>query len=355
MIEKLIWEKFKNININDVFFSSLKEDYPEFCEWYNKKHEEEALTYSDENGLHAFMYLKKETESIILADKILPAIDRLKIGTLKLDDSIKGQRLGEGFIGVALWTWQKLKVPEIYLTVFPKQKQLIELLKKFGFTSQGKKPNGEIILLKNRNSIDYTTPYTSFPFIDPKTKSAGLIPIKDFFHDRLFPYSDTPLKLKNLEETTAGNGITKIYIGTPYTIAHYRPGEVVFIYRMHTGDGQKGNLSAVTSFCVITKITTIKHNGRELISFQDYLKEAGNKTVFTEDELRNIFKASNVVMIEMVYNGYFEKRNDVTYFQLKNRGLFEDHPYKIEYSFDDMNQILRLGGVDVQNIIINQT
>ena len=161
--------------------------------------------------------------------------------------------------------------------------------------------------------------------------------------------------MKNLEETTAGNGITKIYIGTPYTIAHYRPGEVVFIYRMHTGDGQKGNLSAVTSFCVITKITTIKHNGRELISFQDYLKEAGNKTVFTEDELRNIFKASNVIMIEMVYNGYFEKRNDVTYFQLKNRGLFEDYPYKIEYSFDDMNQILRLGGVDVQNIIINQT
>ena len=107
MIEKFIWEKFKNININDVFFSSLKEDYPEFCEWYNKKHEEEALTYSDENGLHAFMYLKKETESIILADKIMPAIDRLKIGTLKLDDSIKGQRLGEGFIGVALWTWHR--------------------------------------------------------------------------------------------------------------------------------------------------------------------------------------------------------------------------------------------------------
>lgn len=353
MIEKLIWEKFKNININEPFFDSLKKDYPEFCEWYNKKHDEEALIYLDENGLHAFMYLKKEHESIILSDNVLPTIDRLKIGTLKLDDSIKGQRMGEGFIGVALWTWQKLRVPEIYLTVFPKQEQLIELLQKFGFVLKGKKRNGEIVLLKNRKSIDYTTPYSSFPFISSKVKKAGLIPIKDFFHDRLFPYSETPLKLKNLEETTAGNGITKVYIGTPYTITHYELGEVVYIYRMHTGEGPKGNRSAVTSFCVITKITTIKNNGRELVSFKDYLKEAGNKTVFTKDELQNIFNAPNVVMIEMVYNGYFEKRNDVTYFQLKNRGLFEDHPYKIEYTFDDMKQILRLGNVDVQNIIID--
>ncbi|WP_202880431.1 hypothetical protein [Mannheimia pernigra] len=36
-MENLIYTKFKNINLDDPFFDSLKEDYKEFTDWFNKK------------------------------------------------------------------------------------------------------------------------------------------------------------------------------------------------------------------------------------------------------------------------------------------------------------------------------
>lgn len=54
------WKSLSNCDINDPFFDSLKEDYPEFEDWYLKKAKEgkQAFTYNDENGLGAFVMLK---------------------------------------------------------------------------------------------------------------------------------------------------------------------------------------------------------------------------------------------------------------------------------------------------------
>lgn len=46
---------------------------------------------------------------------------------------------------------------------------------------------------------------------------------------------------------------------------------------------------------------------------------------------------------------------NITYWQLKNKGLFESHPYNIDYSMNEMIEILKLGGKDVGNIIIDKT
>ena len=215
---------------------------------------------SDENGVHAFLALKKESEEIHLVNKIIPKADRLKISTLKIDDSVGKQRLGEGIIGVALWYWQAIKSDEIYVTVFPKQGKLIGLFKKFGFFEYGKQTNGEVVLAKSRQKIDYANAYSSFPFLSPHAKKAGIIPIEDHFHDRLFPYSESKYSPREVEEATAGNGITKVYIGSPYTATHYSEGDIVGIYRIYTGSGPKGNKSAITSFCTITKVTIVKQN-----------------------------------------------------------------------------------------------
>ena len=161
-------------------------------------------------------------------------------------------------------------------------------------------------------------------------------------------------RLREIEESTAGNGVTKVYIGTPYTATHYRVGDLAGIYRIYTGAGPKGNKSAVTSFCTITKTKVVKENGNAIFSLQEYLAEAGNKTVFSENELKAIYNGSkNVVMIELLYNGFFEKGNNVTYWQLKNKGLFESHPYNIDYTLDEIKDILKLGKIDVENIIID--
>ena len=358
MLDRLVWKSFSEIDIADIFFDSLREDYTksEFDNWFLKKANsgEKALVLCEMDKIHAFLYLKLENEPIELIERTFPARSRIKIGTLKLDDSIARQRLGEGIIGVALWKWQESKSDSIYVTIFEKQEKLIGLLKKFGFKKIGTKSNGEIVLAKSRKRVSYSNPYISFPFISPRTNKGGILPINDVFHDRLFPYSETYYKSYEIEEVTAGNGITKVYIGCPYTATHYGVGDVVGIYRKYTGEFSKGTRSAITSFCTITKITIVKNSGRAIMNESEYINEAGNKTVFSKDELTKIFHSNrNVVMIEMVYNGFFQKGNNVTYSKLKNNGLFESHPYNISYSIEQIKEIIKLGGLDVKNIIID--
>lgn len=357
MLDKLQWKSFSEVDLKDCFFDSLRADYPGFDAWYAKKADknEKALVFINNTGVHAFLYLKEENEAIETADGIIPSCPRIKIGTLKLDDTIGGQRLGEGIIGVALWRWQETKRQQIYVTIFEKHKNLVEMFQKFGFTQWGVKDNGELILGRDRTQIDYSNAYTAFPFISPNTKKAGILPINDYFHDRLFPYSESYYTASDVEETTAGNGITKVYIGTPYSTTHYSEGDIVGIYRKYNGVGAKGNRSAITSFCVITKVTVVKRNYRAVMSYETFLKDAGNKTVFTKEELDALYHNSNVVMIEMTYNGFFDKKHNVTYNQLNNQGLFHAHPYKIVYSMEQIEKIIGLGGKDVGNIIVSET
>ncbi|OPX88216.1 MAG: hypothetical protein A4E53_02108 [Pelotomaculum sp. PtaB.Bin104] len=354
---KFQWCKFQDCDLNDSFFDSLKEDYSEFPTWFSKKSkaEEEALVFKDEQGIGAFVYLKSETEAIELLDKVLPAIPRIKIGTLRLAERFRKQRLGEGAIGVSLWRWQEKKCDDIYVTVFEKHDTLINLFEYFGFKCVGMNRRGERVYLKSRNKIDYSDPYKAFPFINPNFNKAGLIPIDDHFHDRLFPYSELFRNKNLIEEITAGNGVTKVYIGSPFSALHYYIGEPVVIYRIFNGTGQKTYKSVATSFCVISKVDIIKSGGVTRMSLSDFIGSAGNKTVFTPEELTNIYtKKSNVVMLEMTYNGFFGKGHNIIHKKLKDLGLwFDTHPYNFVYSKQQFLSILEMGDKDVQNIIIN--
>lgn len=224
----------------------------------------------------------------------------------------------------------------------------------FGFKCMGHNARGERVYLKNRLQINYSDPYKAFPFINPIIEKAGIIPIYESFHDRLFPYSELKGNKRVIEEETAGNGITKVFIGSPYSSMHYSLGEPVVIYRISEQEKGKTYKSAVTSFCTITKIETIKDRGQPLVSFSNFIKNAGNKTIFTPEELKQIYdQSANVVMLEMVYNGYFGQGHNVIHKELKERGLFASHPYQIEYNREQFIAILGMGDRDVQNIIID--
>lgn len=356
MSGKFQWCKFSECNLTDHFFVSLMKDYTEFPVWFARKSKEgeKALVFSDEHGVGAFVYLKTENEVIVLADKTLPAIPRLKIGTLKLSDRFKGLRLGEGAIGVALWRWQEEKCDEIYVTVFKKQTTLIGILEWFGFYYVGMNARGECVYLKSRITINYSDPYKAFPFVNPNFLKAGLIPIHEHFHDRLFPYSELKGNKHEMEEETAGNGITKVYIASPISTVDYKVGEPVFIYRIYEGATGRTYRSVVTSYCVITKVDIIKSNGSPKMSHSEFVENAGNKTVFSADELESVFKnKNNVVMLEMTYNGFFGKGHNVNHKELKDHGLFETHPYHLEYSMKQFIEILEMGDKDAQNVIID--
>lgn len=356
MASKFYSKQFSDINLNDKFFDSLKNDYAEFSQWFKKKSisGEKALIFEDINGIEAFIYLKKETEDIVLKNNILPKINRLKIGTFKLSSQFRGQRLGEGAMGLILWYWQNLNFDEIYITIFDKHTELINLITRFGFIKIGvKDTNGkeEGVYIKNRNNIDYTNPYTSFPFIKSNFNTAGILPINAEYHDKLFPYSE--LKGQKITLTSiAGNGLSKSYICSPKNMI-YKIDMPIFIYRIYQESNQKKYKSVITSFCTITNIHIIKQKGIVKFPFDKFIDIIGNKTVLNDSELKQYYDNYNCVIIEMIYNGYFGLGNNVNYDWLKKNGLFDKYPYQIEYDKSQFIKILEKGNINASNIIIN--
>ena len=284
-MKKFIQKVFVISDLEDTFFDSLKNDYAEFSDWYKKKVDvgEKAYVYEDD-GIKAFVYLKKEyealAEQIVLDTGTLPAESRIKIGTLKLLDTVQGLRLGEGAIGMALWYWQSQPVNEIYLTVFPKHEKLIKMLEKFGFICRGCNNRGEHVYFKDKRCINLMTPYSAFPYIKGSFTNCGYIPINDVFHDTLFPYSELKNTEQESQEIAAANGITKVFLATPMSTITYKTGEPVLVYRKYTGiDGKPSFKSVVTSFCTIIEMIEVKNAYRFIIPLEEYMLKIGNKSI----------------------------------------------------------------------------
>ena len=313
MAGKFTYKRFADINLDDPFFDSLKADYPgtenstEFCTWFTKKADSgaKALVYESDNGVGAFVYMKKEEEAIRLINTSeLPVKERVKLGTMKISNLHRGQRIGEGAIGLALWRWQRSRIDEIYVTVFPKHGTLINLLVRFGFVEVGVNSNGEKVYLKNRISILYDNPYVSFPFVNPFFKEAGYLIFEDSYHDTMFPYSELLNVTQKSVELNVANGLSKIYVSAAPKI-NYNIGDPVLIYRKHNGSGSKMYKSCLTSFCMITNIIQVKNKGRVLILFEDLIKMIGNKSVFEQNELRTKYdNDNNMVVYELLYYGF---------------------------------------------------
>jgi len=120
---------FGQENLNDIFFNTFKEDYPEFESWFRKKSNEPIYVSKNEIGnILAFLYLKVEDRNENYSDiePVFTPKKRLKIGTFKV--ALNGFRLGERFLKIIFDNALKQKVEEIYVTIFEKrdeQKRLI--------------------------------------------------------------------------------------------------------------------------------------------------------------------------------------------------------------------------------------
>lgn len=68
-------QQFSDIDLQETFFDSLRESYPEFDEWYKKKADAGATAYCYYvNGeLKDFLYMKIEEEKLTDITPVLPA------------------------------------------------------------------------------------------------------------------------------------------------------------------------------------------------------------------------------------------------------------------------------------------
>lgn len=343
---------FKDINIEDVFFDSLKDDYEEFSSWFEKKSNSGAEAYVQYNNngyLTAFLYLKEETEDLGIPNH--GEKRRLKIGTFKLSDEIKGQKVGEAYVATALTTAYHNLYDEVYVTAFEEQKQLIEIFKSFGFEKIGPKGTESVYLRIMKNDGN---PRECYPYINMKSNRAKYLLLESIYHDKLFPTA----KLKNVNQNVghiiAGKGISKTYITFgPSAYLQYKSGDVLMMYRK--GITNKTYTSVVTSFGVCEEVISVISKGTKMMSFDDYKNIVGNKSVFTEDELKDFFNNKyHLTIIRFIYNIPFGEGQNVNNQTLKSLNLFGKSGYPMNDVLvkSDVQRIMREGNQDIERILL---
>ena len=229
-------EYFGNINIDDQFFNSLREDYPGFDRWFNKKAEEKAYITYNKGRILSFLYLKCEgiEENYFDISPNFSQKKRLKVGTFKVVSN--GVRLGERFMKIIFDNAVANHVVEIYVTIFNKtdeQQRLISLMEDWGFVKYGLKGDkGEMVYVRDFSKrFNLLNPKTTFPFISTST-NCFLIPIYPKYHSELLPDSflknESPLDFA--ENEPHRNAISKIYISRSIQ-RNIRKGDILIFYR----------------------------------------------------------------------------------------------------------------------------
>lgn len=304
--------KFSDLNLQDPFFDSLKDSYPEFEVWFNKKAimGETAYVYIDDDGLiKDFLYLKIETEELIDVQPILPAKKRLKVGTFKIlpRHTKRGERFMKKIMDYAIAE----NVDEVYVTIFPKTelKYLIQSFERYGFEHIADKDHGfrgkEYVLVKDMHTRKEDI-VANYPFVSMGGVGKWLLAIKPQFHTKLFP--DSILKTENpydlVKDITPTNSIHKIYICWMADAAKLKKGDLVLMYRTSDGCGPANYRSVISSVCTVNEVKTIKDfaSEDEFVKYNQY-------SVFGESELREWYrKYPGFFVIKMLYNVAFTKK-----------------------------------------------
>lgn len=276
--------KFGRINIEDVFFTSLKEDYVGFDKWFIKKYDEEAyITVNSNNGLLlSFLYLKIEDKDENYTD-ISPTFTskrRLKIGTFKVINN--GFRLGERFMKIIFDNALKNKVDEIYVTIFDKrdeQRRLIDLLEQWGFVLWGKK-NDELVYVRDFSKrTDESNLKQCYPYIS-RNKDIFIVPIYPDYHTELLPDSilNTESPEEFIEDFPHRNGINKVYVSRALE-PHPNVGDILVFYR--TGGYFKS---------VVSTIGVVQEIKYDFVDEDDFILYCRKSSVFPEDQLRAMWR-----------------------------------------------------------------
>lgn len=345
---------FGNINLNDPFFDSFKEDYPGFGGWFNRKSEETAYVCQREENVLAFLYLKVENEDEDYSD-VVPTLTpkrRLKIGTFKV--SLNGFKLGERFLKIIFDNALRFNVDEIYVTIFDRtdgQVRLIDLLEGWGFIRHGVKNSGagqELVYVRDfRAEADIYEPTKTYPFISANTRKF-IVPIYPEYHTELFPDSvlRTESPLDFVENRPNRNAINKVYISRSFerSLIH---GDIIVFYRTKFR-GPAHYTSVATTIGVVQSVTD------NISDLDAFIRLCRKRSVFSDAELKEHWDYSphnRPFVVDFLYVHTFPKRLNLK--KLKEMRIISDAPRGFEeISYSAFNTLMEESNGD-QRLIVN--
>ncbi|ACY13550.1 acetyltransferase [Haliangium ochraceum] len=341
-----------SVPVSDRFFDTLRDDYPGFDDWLQRKAGEPAyLARRDDGGLDGFLYLKREDGPVIDVQPALPAAKRLKVGTFKVNPH--GTRLGERFLKKVFDHAIAQDVDEIYVTVFSKHAKLIEIFERYGFTKVAEKsgPGGtENVLARSlrRLSGDVVRDY---PLINVENRKF-MLGIYPNWHTRLLPdsklHNESPDVVKDVSHT---NSIHKVYLTAMRGTESLRRGDVLVIYRTGDNAAPARFRSVATSICTVEEV-------RDISTFPTVtalLEYCAPYSVFEDAELKKFWDTRKYPnLIRFAYNAALKKR--LTRGELIEHNAIDESAYAgfMRLTEAGFKVILERGGIDA-GLIIHQT
>lgn len=346
--------RFADIDIHESFFDTLKNDYPGFEQWFDKKAQagDKAFVIRNAKGeIDGFLYVKLENG--VLEDVVppLPARNRLKIGTFKID--AHGTKLGERFLKKVLDHAISKGLDSIYVTVFEKHTGLTRLFDKYGFVKVATKSSvtGESELVLERDLTHHDAHIIhDYPFIHTASARKYLLAIYPEFHTQLLPDSilnnESYDVLKDLSHT---NSIHKIYV-CHMDVDILKVGDILVIYRTKDKNdtGSAEYRSVVTSIGVVEEIK----QGRDFATLTSFVDYCAPYSVFSEDELKEEYRRKyNLRVIKFTYNAAVAKKL-IRKTLAENIGLDRNDRWGfLSLTDEQFEAIIDLGGVNASLII----
>lgn len=302
------------IQLTDTIFDSLREDYPDFANWWREKcvreHRQCWAVFDD--GLAGLIVRKDETAANTDATTKVPKI--LKICTFKVRPEKRGVKLGELLLKKVFWFAQANNYDLAYLTTYESQVALIDLLEYYGFHHTTTKPGGELIYEKSflRDKLLPVDGVSAFEldrlhyprFIASDPIRAFGVPIKEGYHDTLYPDLRNPIEPDLFEMMGAGGGpkrpgntIRKVYLCRAQSNLG-PPGSLLLFYKGKSSDPPSQALTTVGIFEELKSARSTK----------ELMHLTGGRSVYSETELAewNANAANPVKVINYLLTAYID-------------------------------------------------
>jgi L-amino acid N-acyltransferase YncA len=230
------------LNGGDPIFDSFRADYPGFDRWLEKcqrEHRQSWMIAGPTGSLAAVVIVNPEKEHPAPA-----AGDVLKICTMKVAAEAFGFKYGELLLKVVFDYAVQNGYRWLYVTTFPKQAHLIQLLEDFGFRLADEQTGlGELQFVKSLDPdpdaaagmepLDFHIRYGP-PHVRPEGVDWYVIPILPRYSDILFPETEAQFRLP--DPRPYGNAIRKAYLSHA-NVRDIAPGSLLWFYRSESGQG----------------------------------------------------------------------------------------------------------------------
>jgi GNAT superfamily N-acetyltransferase len=280
--------------LSTTFFDSLRLRYDGFNQWFQTKcvqQDRKCYALEIENQLHAVLiYNVEETDDHQIEGVYGPV---LKMCTFKVDETAQGYKMGQLFLNKMFEYCIKNSINYLYLTVYPDQPELIDLLGEFGFAKAKRvgRQDSEVTMLRcmqRDNTLDLSNTSKVHPFYsDDEGHNKFIIPIQPQFYSTLF--KDGSFRVPSLFDATypslseiEGNSIRKAYICKAKRKI-MTGGDILLFYSSHTH-------KAIEPIGILDEV-------KYLSNIDEVMNAVKKITVYKQDDIENMLNESGYLTV----------------------------------------------------------